>query len=1506
MMTKSRLLTLIFLLLVAVLAAGCNLTAESALTPTIEATTTGQATPGTVTPTSTLFIPSPGGPTPTLGGFPPVVILPTGALPPTAQAVPIRVVIISPAPGSFVSGAISVFGSAIAPNFLQYQLEYGPEPNTANLWYPADAVRYAPVQDGLLGQWNTSTLPDGTYTLRLRVWLRDGTVLTSSVGGLQVRNSRPTPQPSATPVTPRPVAAFAQSATSGDAPLTVSFYNQSSGPISSFLWNFGDGTTSNQVNPTKTFVTPGLYNVTLTANGPGGSSNVTSQVNVRGPQAPRASFTANPTSGNAPLSVQFSDTSTGVISTWFWNFGNGQTSTERSPRVTFNSVGTYNVFLTVTGPGGTSVATVPIIVRSAQIPPPVASFTFGPSAGMAPLTVAFTNTSSGNISSVSWNFGDGTSSNAVSPVKVYQFPGTYTVTLLVFGPGGQAAATGTVTVTAPPTLTPTNTFTPIPPTATFTNTTTPVPPTATWTPTPTLTPTNTTTVIPPTATPTPTNTPTATPTPTFTETPTATATPTFTETPTNTTTAVPPTNTETPTNTLVPPTATETPTNTTTPVPPTATFTETPTPTATLTETPTSTFVPPTETPTNTPVPPPVAAFSAVVLPDNSLSVQFTNLSTGEGLSGFAWDFGDGNGAFDANPVHVYAAGGSYNVTLTATGIGGSNSIVQTVTVVAPTATSEPVQAAFTFSVDAVNPLTVQFANMSSGPVASYLWNFGDGFSVSTDPNPVFTYPFAGSFTASLTVTSVDGSTSTTEQVVTVVAPTATSEPVQAGFTAVVAPNNPLTVQFTSTSTGPVASYFWNFGDGGTSNEANPVYTYAFGGDFPVTLQVTSTDGSTSNAGPQTVTVVVPTATSEPVQAGFTFAVDPANPLMVQFSSTSSGPVASYFWDFGDGATSADQNPAHTYPFAGDFQVSLTVTSVDGTTSNAGPQTVSVVAPTATSEPVQAGFTFAADPANPLTVQFNSTSTGPVASTFWNFGDGGTSNEANPVYTYAFGGDFQVSLTVTGADGTTSNAGPQTVSVVAPTPTSEPVQAGFTAAVDPNNPLTVQFANTSSGPVASYFWNFGDGGTSNEANPVYTYAFGGDFPVTLQVTSTDGSTSNAGPQTVSVSAPATATPEPVFADFTFVTAPDNPLMVQFTSLSTGPVASWLWDFGDGLNQPSNDQNPVYTYTAGGTYNVTLTVTAADGVTTDSNTQEITVSGPQIAPFTSTAPAPLATFDSPAEAVYSIAYNPSFNLLAAGNDDGTVTIWDVNSQSPLQTLANQSDTITAVSWSPDGTRLISASLDDTVVIWETAGWTPVATISLTSGATAASYSPNGQAIATAATDGSVQIWDALGNLANGTNAADEVYALAWRPDNGQIAYTGRDGNATLLDAGSLTAVVVIPLSGAEGMSLAWNATGGQILVGTDDGAAVYDSNSGGLLFSIPDANGMKVLTAAWSPAGDRIALGTSDAQALVVDAFSGTLVTALPTQGDVTGVAWNANNGQLTTATDQGIIDTWQP
>src|SRR5690606_20452375 len=236
--------------------------------------------------------------------FPPTSVaqVPTATFVPVTTPQPVRIVILSPPPGSVVAGSVLVVGTAIHPQFLQYQLEFGPDPNPGNLWYPIN-VSSVPVTQGVLGTWSTFSTQDGIYQLRLRVVLRDGTQLSTVVGNIRVQNRAPTPVPTATPSIPRPIAAFSMSTTSGQAPLNVRFINQSAGNITEFVWNFGDGTTSREVHPIHTYNSPGLYTVTLTAIGPGGTSNVSSQVNVTSANPPVAAFSANPTSGPAPLTV---------------------------------------------------------------------------------------------------------------------------------------------------------------------------------------------------------------------------------------------------------------------------------------------------------------------------------------------------------------------------------------------------------------------------------------------------------------------------------------------------------------------------------------------------------------------------------------------------------------------------------------------------------------------------------------------------------------------------------------------------------------------------------------------------------------------------------------------------------------------------------------------------------------------------------------------------------------------------------------------------------------------------------------------------------------------------------------------------------------------------------------------------------------------------------------------------------------------------------------------------
>ena len=154
-----------------------------------------------------------------------------------------------------------------------------------------------------------------------------------------------------------------------------------------------------------------------------------------------ADFDATPTSGDAPLTVSFTDMSTGNPLIMFYNFGDGSTARSRNPDHTYRNPGTYNVSLTIWKQiGGKFVSTTTvkpalITVEGGTTPVLAADFTATPLYGAAPLTVAFIDNSSGNPNYWAYDFGDMLSSGSKNPVHTYRFPGTYTVKLSVMGFG---------------------------------------------------------------------------------------------------------------------------------------------------------------------------------------------------------------------------------------------------------------------------------------------------------------------------------------------------------------------------------------------------------------------------------------------------------------------------------------------------------------------------------------------------------------------------------------------------------------------------------------------------------------------------------------------------------------------------------------------------------------------------------------------------------------------------------------------------------------------------------------------------------------------------------------------------------------------------------------------------------------------------------------------------------------------------------------------------------------
>lgn len=246
-----------------------------------------------------------------------------------------------------------------------------------------------------------------------------------------------------------PVADFAGSPTSGEVSLTVGFTDSSSGSITSWSWDFGDDTTSDQQHPSHAYHSNGKYTVKLTVTNSAGSNAHTriDYVTVTSPSPPSAYFSSSP-GDQEPLAIDFTDGSTGDIDSWLWDFGDYMESAQSNPSHTYESVGTYRVSLTVTGPGGSHTYTDDITVTAPEAP--IADFIGTPVFGSAPLTVSFTNLSTGDVTSWLWDFGDYTSSSLQNPSHTYQSAGSYTVSLKATGLGGSSTWTENNYITVNP------------------------------------------------------------------------------------------------------------------------------------------------------------------------------------------------------------------------------------------------------------------------------------------------------------------------------------------------------------------------------------------------------------------------------------------------------------------------------------------------------------------------------------------------------------------------------------------------------------------------------------------------------------------------------------------------------------------------------------------------------------------------------------------------------------------------------------------------------------------------------------------------------------------------------------------------------------------------------------------------------------------------------------------------------------------------------------------------
>nr|WP_054865220.1 PKD domain-containing protein [Methanosarcina barkeri] len=237
----------------------------------------------------------------------------------------------------------------------------------------------------------------------------------------------------------KPVANFTSSATSGKAPLKVTFTDTSTGSPTSWKWDFGDGSKSFHQNPIHKYSKAGTYTVNLTVKNAIGRNTVTKTSYIKVITKPVANFTSSVTSGKAPLKVAFTDTSTGIPAAWKWDFGDGSKSYLQNPTHKYSKVGSYTVNLTVKNAKGRNTVTKTEYIK--VVTKPVADFSATPTSGKTPLTVEFTDNSTGVPTAWKWSFGDGTTSTEQNPEHQYLQGGSYKVTLTVVNVAGSSTVT---------------------------------------------------------------------------------------------------------------------------------------------------------------------------------------------------------------------------------------------------------------------------------------------------------------------------------------------------------------------------------------------------------------------------------------------------------------------------------------------------------------------------------------------------------------------------------------------------------------------------------------------------------------------------------------------------------------------------------------------------------------------------------------------------------------------------------------------------------------------------------------------------------------------------------------------------------------------------------------------------------------------------------------------------------------------------------------------------------
>jgi len=892
-----------------------------------------------------------------------------------------------------------------------------------------------------------------------------------------------------------PVSSFQVPNNIGCAGTTsFSFQNNSQG-AASWFWDFGDGTFSNQANPTKVYQNPGNYNISLLVTNDGGCTHLSSQVSaISVSPKPNPNFIATPTqSCNVNQAFQFNPVVNNAAA-YLWDFGDGTTSTQAAPSKVYGASGNYTVKLRITNQQGC----VDSLIRTNYIeitPVNQGNIHANVNSGCRPLAVNFTSNVSSALS-YQWNFGNGQTSNAANPSFTYQEAGSYNVSVIVNFPGGCSNTfhlPNPIIVNPQPTanFTVSNNVGCAPLNVQFNNASqngqsylweflgaglpnsTEVNPSRTY-----LNPGSFNVRL--------------------------TTTNEFgcsRSTTLNNIVQVqnPVVNfSATPTNSCPPQVVDFTPNvtgniaswlwdfgdgNTSTEQNPSNLYSNNGTFDVSLTVTNANGC---SQTHTMQDYINLSFAFAEYNTPEPVVGCSPLTVSydvTTPGVTGYLWDFGDGTTSTLPNPVHSYTSPGTYQVTLLTEMANGCSQFYPDYHTIIVQG-QEPV---FSVSIDPCPPYAVSFHDNSADAIAWY-WEFGDG-TISTEQNPSHVYDQLLVHHVTLTITTASGCSYSyigfNAVNFDVISATFTATYTQGPF--------PQTVQFTSTNQA-ATSWFWDFGDGNTSTEQNPVHTYAIDGNYTVTLMINSDECFVTSSFDPFVSTSADDEEGAPGGGGTTNGgnaplanpLTGCRPLTVHFFKTDTSHTVLQ-WDLGDGTISTSQQPVHTYFEPGLYSVSYTAQTPSGLQTINYNQAIMV-----------GGFIpdFQATPqvsCNAIAVSLNPDI--PWAESWTWLYNNTTDTTHSPIAMFP-NNNGAVNVTLTTRD-TLGCVASRTKSVFLSNPS--PTFNFTPGTCDGNIEITHNIPNN-----YTFLWNMGDGSTSSDFQPSYTYTTPGLYQISLTITDNEG------------------------------------------------------------------------------------------------------------------------------------------------------------------------------------------------------------------------------------------------------------------------------------------------------------------------------------------------------------------------------------------------------------------